>query len=58
MEALELEETITNYEQHDADGWCVFAFIFTDKSLCQTITLCTKLSVNVDTASRLIFGAF
>uniref|UniRef100_A0ACD5ZL52 Uncharacterized protein n=1 Tax=Avena sativa TaxID=4498 RepID=A0ACD5ZL52_AVESA len=21
MEALELEETITNYEQHDADGW-------------------------------------
>lgn len=23
MEALELEDTVTNYEQHDADGWCV-----------------------------------
>jgi hypothetical protein len=47
MEALELEDTITNYEQHDADGWCVMTSVFTNNSLCQTVSVCRKLIGNV-----------
>jgi hypothetical protein len=43
MEALELEDTITNYEQHDADGWCVMTSVFANNSLCQTVSVCRKL---------------
>jgi hypothetical protein len=40
MEALELEDTVTNYEQHDADGWCVM--IFLQKNLCVRLSVCLE----------------
>lgn len=35
MEALELEDTIRNYDQCDANGWWVIDFDVTDKWLRQ-----------------------